>query len=53
MKRELDNNPINNEKYLRNKTKPLKGNTITDFHSNNMPKESSPCIKKADDQIHY
>ena len=44
IKREFDNKPVHNEKYLKNKIKSYNGKTNTNFHNNKIPKEGSQCI---------
>ena len=44
IKKELDSEPVYNEKYLKAKIKSYNGKINTNFHSNKIPKESSQCI---------
>ena len=44
IRKECDNEPAWNEKYLKAKMKPYNGKTGTKFHDNKIPKEGSHCI---------
>ena len=44
IKKEFDNEPIYNEKYLRAKLKFYNGKINTNFHNNKIPKEGSQFI---------
>ena len=43
-KKEFDNEPVYNEKYLKAKIKFYNGKINTNFHNNKIPKEGSQCI---------
>ena len=44
LKREFDNEPAYNQKYLKAKMQPYNGKINTSFHSNKIPKEGSQFI---------
>ena len=41
IKKEFDNNPVYNEKYIKTKIKSYNGKINTNFHNNKIPKEGS------------
>ena len=43
-KKEFDNNPVWNEKYIKIKTQSYNGKVNTNFHNNKIPKEGSVYI---------
>ena len=43
-KREFDNEPVNNEKYLKIEIKTYDGKINTNFQGDKLPKEGSHCI---------
>ena len=44
LKKEFDNEPVYNEKYLKAKIKSCNGKINTNFHNNKIPKEGSQLI---------
>ena len=44
IKKEFDNEPVYNEKYLKAKIKYYNGKINTNFHNNEIPKEGFQCI---------
>ena len=44
LKKEFDNEPVYNEKYIKTKIKSYKAKNTPYFHNNKVPKESSKCI---------
>ena len=44
IKKEVDTEPVYNEKYLKAKIKSYNGKINTNFHSNKVPKEGSQFI---------
>ena len=44
IKKELDNEPVYNEKYVKTIIKSYKGKINTNLHKNKIPKEGSQCI---------
>ena len=48
IKKEFDNEPVYNEKYLKIKINFCKGKLNTNFNNNKIPKKGSNCISKFD-----
>ena len=44
LKKEFDNKPVYNEKYLKTKIKSYNGKINTNFYNNKIPKEGSKYI---------
>ena len=44
IKKEIDNEPLRHEKYLKTKTRSYNGKTNTNFHNNKMPNKGSQFI---------